>query len=194
MTLVAACGSSSRTTSTFDGPAYAGPAFKNMLVIGIADSYNSRATYERTLAQEISEGGTNATAYYTLAEMDDPIDRDSIENLVNEHGFDSVLITRVLNSDGTSKLKVGSSSAKKVRKDGRPANLFRYDYEEINEPVTLSMELNVVISSEVFSAESRDRVWAVESDLSKQASVGVLIVDAVDVVSAQLRKDRIVAK
>ena len=56
------------------------------------------------------------------------------------------------------------------------------------------MELKVVISSEVFSAESRDRVWAIESDLSKQASVGVLIVDAVDVVSAQLRKDRIVAK
>jgi hypothetical protein len=194
MTFVAACGSTSKTTSTFEGPAYAGPAFSNMLVIGIADSYNSRATYERTLAQEISKGGTQATAYYTLTKMDDPIDREAVEKLVNDHGFDSVLITRVLNRDAEGKLKVGSSSAKKIRKDGRPANLFRYDYEEVNEPVTLSMELNVVISSEVFSTASTERVWAIESDLSKQASVGVLIVDAVDAVSAQLRKDRIVAK
>ena len=63
----------------------------------------------------------------------------SIEKLVEEHGFDSVLITRVLNRDAEGKLKVGSSSAKKIRKDGRPGNLFRYDYEEINEPVTPSL-------------------------------------------------------
>ena len=76
---LSACGASSRTISTLDGPAYAGPGFNNVLVLAIADSYNNRAIFERTLVSEISSGGTSATAHYKLTKKDDPIDRPVIE-------------------------------------------------------------------------------------------------------------------
>ena len=56
------------------------------------------------------------------------------------------------------------------------------------------MELNVVIGSELFSAESREKVWGIEADISDQASVGVLVIDASDVVASRLRKDGLIPK
>lgn len=191
---MAACSSPGRTVSTHQGPAYDGPAFRNILVIGVADSYENRATFERTLARDIATGGVSATAFYTLAGKDTPIDRPTIEKYVDENGYDAVLITRVLNRDIDSSVKAGSSGAKRIRKDGGIGNLFRYDYEELNEPVTLSMELNVVIASDLFSAATSESVWSIESDISDQASVGVIVVDASNVVAAQLRKDGLIPK
>ena len=136
---LAACGTTSRTSSTLDGPSYEGSGFTNILVLGVADSYNNRASYERTLVKEIESDSVAATAHYSVTKMGDEIDRESIEKLVNEGGFDAVLITRVLNRDFENKVKVGSSSTKVTRKNAdRVADLFRYEYEELNEPITLS--------------------------------------------------------
>ena len=189
-----ACSSPGRTVSTHEGPAYKGPAFTNILVIGVADSYSNRATFERTLAKDIATGGASATAFYTLVEMDTPIDRPTIERLVDEGGYDAVLITRVLNRDAVSTVKAGTSSTKKIRKDGSAANLFRYDYKELNEPATLTMALNVVIESKLFSAASKESVWSIEADISDQASAGVLVIDASDIVAKELRKDGLIPK
>ena len=192
---LAACGTTSRTSSTLEGPAYEGAGFSNILVLGIADSYNNRATFERTLVKEIESDTVAATAHYSLTKMGDEIDRASIEKLVNEGGFDAVLITRVLNREFDSKLKVGSSTTRVTRKDAdRVADLFRYDYQELNEPATLTMEINVVISSELFAADSTSRVWAIESDISDSVSVGVLVLDAAAIVARQLRRDNMLAE
>lgn len=194
MTIAACGGTTSRTTSTVDGSAYSGPGFSNLLVIAVADVYNNRAMFERTLSQEISGDSVAATPYYSLTKMDDPIDRPTIEKIVNEGGFDAVLITRVLNRDIDSSIKVGSSSAKKVRKDADGvADLFRYDYQELNEPMTLSMEFNVVISSELFSVATSDRVWGIESDIADSTSVGTLVLEAADIVARELRRDDMLA-
>jgi len=188
---LSACGSTSRTISTLDGPAYAGPEFTKVLVLAIADSYNSRALFERTLVSEISSSGTSATAHYTLTKMDDPIDRPAIENLVQKGGFDSILITRVLDSNVVSKEKTGSAATKVTLKDSA---LFRYDYEELNEPVTLELGINAVISSELFSANSGAKVWAIQSDIADETSIDVAVIDAAKIVAQRLRRDGLIAR
>lgn len=191
---LAACGSTSRTTSTLDGPAYRGAGFSNILVLGIADSYNNRAIFERTLVKEIESETVAATTHYSLTKMGDTIDRASIEGLVAEGGFDAVLITRVLNRQFESELKAGSASTKVTRKDSdRVVDLFRYDYEELNEPTTLTTEFNVIISSELFSANSSARVWAVESDISEETEIRLLVLDAATIVAKRLRRDGMLA-
>ena len=146
------------------------------------------------MAQEISESGAQATALYTLVDKDTPIDRATVEKVVDEGDFDAILITRALNRDFKTKAKTGSPTAQAVPKGGSAANLFRYDYKELNEPATLSMELNIVIGSELFSAESREKVWSIEADISDQASVGVLVIDASNVIASRLRKDGLIPK
>ena len=189
--ILAACGSTSSTISTLDGPAYAGPGFANMLVIAIADSYDNRATFERELAKKISSGDTSATAHYTLTKMGDPIDRPAIEKLVKDGAFDAVLITRVLDSEVVGREKTGSASTKVSRKSDA---FFRYDYEELNDPVTIALDVNVVISSELFSVASGEMVWAIKSKLSDKASVGMIVFDAADIVAKRLRRDGLVVR
>lgn len=193
LALLSACASSHRTTSTFDGPKYSGPGYTNILIIGVADSYNNRTTYERLLAQELSTGKTSATAYYTLADKNAPIDREAVAKIVDEGGFDAVLISRVINRGVTSKTKDGSAMTKVTRKEGKPVDLFRYNYEELNEPSTISMEVTIVMSSELYDAASRNRAWAIETDFARDASVGVIVVDAVGIVADRVRKDGLVA-
>ena len=188
---LSACGPSSRTISTFDGPVYAGPEFNNVLVLAIADSYNNRAIFERTLVSEISSSGTSATAHYTLTKMDDPIDRPAIEKIVQEGEFDAVLITRVLDSNFVSKEKTGSAATKVTLKDSA---LFRYDYEELNEPVTLELGINAVISSELFSATSGAKVWAIQSDIADETRIAIAVVDAAKLVAQRLRRDGLVTR
>ena len=191
---LAACSSTGHTVSTFEGPAYKGPAFRNLLVIGIAGSYDSRVMFERELATELRTGGIEATAIYTLVKMDTPIDRPTVEKILGEGDYDAVLVTRAVNTDVGSSVRTGTSTAKATRKDGSAANLFRYDYEEINEPDTLVLEMNVVIASEMFAAKSQERVWSIEADISDQSSVGVLIADASKIVASRLRKDGLIPK
>ena len=56
------------------------------------------------------------------------------------------------------------------------------------------MELNIVIGSELFSAASREKVWSIEADISDQASIGVLVIDASNVITSRLRKDGLIPK
>ncbi len=98
LTLVAfclsACGPSNSTRSTFDGPAFGGPAFGSVLVIGIAGDFNSRADFERMLAREIATGSTTATPYYTLVEVDAPIDLIDISTDAHDQAAIDVPPTR----------------------------------------------------------------------------------------------------
>ena len=56
------------------------------------------------------------------------------------------------------------------------------------------MALNVVIESKLFSAASKESVWSIEADISDQASAGVLVIDASDIVAKELRKDGLIPK
>ena len=188
----AACGPSNSTRSTFDGPDYSGPAFTRVLVVAVAGDYNNRADFERMLARELAANGTTATPYYTLVDMNAPIDRPSVKEQVQAGKFDSVLITQVVNRDVDSEIKAGSSATKTTRHEGGGVELFRYDYEELNEPATVSMDLNVVIDVEMFSVKSKGLVWAIESDLSHHESREELMLDAIDIVARELRRDGLV--
>ena len=194
LVLVSACSTPSRTVSTFDGPKYSGPDFEKVLVIGIADNYNNRAEFERLLASQIRLSGSGATAYYSLANKEDPIDRAAIEKIVADGGFDAVLITRVLNRDFESKTKTGAAEVKKSRKTGGAIDLFRYDYEELNKPVRQTVAVKIVISSELFATVSSGLVWAIEAEVANEGSNAALIDDAAKAVARGLRKDGLIPK
>lgn len=187
---VSAC--SSTSISSQQAEKYSGPGFENFLVIGVANDFEGRASFERKLVSELRSMGVNATALYVVAGGNTPIERNAIEALVEENGYDAVLISRVLNRETDTALKTGSTEAKAVRKDGRPINLFRYDYEELNEPPTLDFNTSVKLSTELFSADSSEKVWAIESDISSKDGLPSLVLEAVETVTQQLKKNKLV--
>ena len=129
-----------------------------------------------------------ATAYYIAVGGDKPIDRSTIENLAKSENFDAVLITKVLNRDSQTTVKTGSTETKTVRQDGA---LFRYDYQELNEPTTLNVAVAITISSELFDVSSGEKTWGMRAELAVEEFVSKIVDEAVSKISLQLKKDGI---
>ena len=191
--VASSCASGPRTVPSADSPKYSGPSVSKILVIGIADNYESRTRYERKLASDLRYAGTSASAYYVVAGGNKPIIRAAIEKSATDEGFDAVLISRVTNRDSDAKLKSGPAGAKATRRDGnKPLDLFRYDYEELNEPEVLDVNVNMTILSELFSLPVGDKIWSVETRLSKVKTLAEIIDATSAAVVERLQSDGLI--
>lgn len=190
--LLVACSAPTRTVSTVATASPEGVSFSNFLVIGVANDYEGRAMFERKLAAQLRSAGAEATTYYSIIGGNKPIDRASIEELVQNEGYDAVLISRVLNRDSDTSIKAGSAGAKAIRKDGRPINLFRYDYEELNEPMMLNIDLTVTLATELFETTDKEMIWSIESTISDKDMLEELVDEAVDTIIRRLNRDRLI--
>ena len=189
-----ACASSLSSVKTFEDPDYAGAAFNNVLVIGVAGSYESRARWERLMAARISARGTAATAYYSIVGRGQEITRDKVIDAVRDNDFDAVVVTRVKSQESDVTVKRGASTTTPSRMNERQADFFRYEYEILNNPDTINVESTVVLSTEFFAANDQKRIWAIDSTISDQENVAYLIEDAVDMIIGELSKDRLIGR
>lgn len=191
---VSACATTTGTVSTSGAARDDIAPFNNILVIGVANDYESRTRFERSLASELRASGTSATALFVAANGNKPIERAAIDELVKSNGYDAVLISKPLSRDTTTEMKAGSAGAEATRRDGGVLDLFRYDYEELNEPATWSVGLNVTISTELFAADNSRKIWAAETQVSSSESLEALINEASEKIVHGLRKDKLISK
>lgn len=189
-----ACATPTRTVLTTDASGHAGSTFSNFLVIGVANDYEGRAMFERKLVSALRRTGADATAHHVAAGGNKPIDREGVEELVAANGFDAVLISRVLNRESDAVLRSGSTGGKAIRKDGRPINLFRYEYEELNEPMILDIDLSVTLATELFETADKAMIWGIESTISDKDMIEDLIDEAVDTIVRRLKGDRLIGQ
>ncbi len=192
--LLAACAASTRIAKTYSDDAYANSSFSNFLVIGVAGNYNSRAQFERTVASGLSAEGASASAYYSVVQGNEPISRDAVLAAVQAGNFDAVLVTRVLDRQMDVAVKSGSAGAKATTIGGSPINFFRYNYEELNEPQSISLNTTVVLATELFSSADEKMIWAIESSSTDDAVVAVLIVYVAASIVGRLRRDGLIGR
>jgi hypothetical protein len=98
-----------------------------------------------------------------------------------------------LNRDIAAQSKTGSAATKSIRKSEGAMQLFRYDYEELNEPAILSVGVSVKLSSEVFDTDTGDLVWAIESNISKKDMTDRIVDEAVTIIVRRLQKDSLIS-
>lgn len=184
--LISACSTPAATKSTSAAGSETLNRIENILVVGVAQDYDGRARFERTLVSELKNRGLEASAYYQAVGGNKPIDRETIESLVKSDDFDAVLITRVVNRDTETSVKTGSAATKTVRKDNA---LFRYNYQELNEPETLNISLSLKISSQLFDASNGDVIWELETTISQKDMISEVVDEAVEKISRRLDRD-----
>jgi len=192
--LLAACAASTRVAKTYSDDAYANLSFSNFLVIGVAGNYNSRAQFERTVASGLRAEGASASAYYSVVQGNEPISRDAVLGAVQAGNFDAVLVTRVLDRQTDVDVKSGSAGAKATTIGGSAINFFRYNYEELNEPQSISLNTTVVLTTELFSSADEKMIWAIESSSTDDAVVAVLIDNVAASIVSSLRRDGLIGR
>jgi len=192
--LNAGCASTSTVSKVFEEPQYKNASFSNVLVIGVADDYDARAQFERQVVAGIRASGAGATAYYTVIGHNPAVTRSDVSNAIRSRNFDAVLMTRVKGQESSVSVKRGSSETKTTRRNENAFDLFRYDYEVLNEPDRVEVNTTVVLVTELYAAADEKKVWAIESSSFYKSDVSAIIDSEVDAIVSRLRRDRMIGR
>lgn len=189
---LAACGTATgpKVIKTLHLKDYNGVSFSNILVIGVASDYSARAQFERTVVAELRRAGTSATAYHKVLGHNPPLTRSDITSAVRARGFDAVLLTRVKGQVTKYTESQGAPVAKQSRRplNDQVFNVFRYDYEELNDPVEIRLTDKLNLVTELYAADSEEKVWAIET-VNSAEHMGLLIDKEAVALVRELKKD-----
>ena len=182
------------TSTTSAGPNLANASYSNFLVIGVAGDYNNRAYFERSVVSGIRAKGSSARAFHVVTPGNKPVTREAVRDAIESGGFDAVLVSRAIDTDTDLDVKSAATGTKVTRKDGGVLNLFRYDYEELDEPMSLELKTKVNIATELYSAASEQKVWSIDSVSSATENIGQMIEDAAENVVKRLDRDDLISR
>ena len=177
--LLSACSTTStKVTKILHDSDYRKTEYSNILVITVADNYNRRAQFERTVVSGIRQTGAQATAYYTVVGHNPPVSSSAIMNAVRARNFDAVVFTRVKGHSEDIVTKDATPAAQASVVGGNLFDLFRYDYEEYQEPENIRMSTNVVMVTQLYDPADQKNVWAIEINSSDRESTANIIESA----------------
>jgi hypothetical protein len=179
--MLSACSTSIKTVKTLDDPAYCDSRYHNFLVVGVAADYNNGAQFEGQLVSAIKVAGNNP-----------PVNRAQLESAIDVGGYDAVLLTRVADQHSKVDVKTGAPDTKVVRESGNVFDLFRYDYEELNDPETIEIDTDITIITELYETAGKNKIWAIESSSQSTDGAGILIDREVAAIMQQLKKDKLI--
>lgn len=196
LVLAAACAATpgSKINKVLQHPDYKEAGFRNVLVIAVADDYDARAQFERQVVSGIREIGAEATAYYTILGHNPPITSSGINNAVRSRHFDAVLMTRIEGQKHEVSVKGSAPDAKATHREGTVFDVFRYDYEELNEPDRVEINSSIVLVTELYAAAEQKKVWAIESTSFNYTDIYQLINSEAKTIVGRLKKDRMVGR
>lgn len=169
-------------------------SYANFLVVGVAGDYSNRAYFERSVVSGIRAEGASARAFHVVAGGNKPVTRESVKEAITAEGFDAVVVTRVLDTDTDMDVKDPVTGTKVTRKDGNLRNMFRYDYEELDQPLAIEINTKITFASELYDAASEEIVWSAESTGSRTDDIGMLIEETAEAVVKQLQRNDFVGK
>ena len=162
--------------------------FDNLVVIGVAGSWDSRAQFERDVVSGLRAEGVEAKPYSLVVGGGKAPTRDDVLATIDEHGFDAVVVTRVLDVKADTEVRDAATGTKVSRKESGFMKLFRYDYEEIGDPVDLTVNTQVEFVTDLYSAASEEIVWSSETKAPKSDNVATLIDASAKLLVRKLRR------
>ena len=160
---VTACTSAPQVTRTQEIPDNVDAPYHKILVITLFEAFDPRAYLEKEVVLKLAELGTDAVASTTMMNSRTPVTRATFLAMVDEIGADAVLVTQL-----------SSLHTKATVKDMRPEstwnirptyyyNVFSVELTEYVEPQGVELEHDLVLTTELFSVNQREGVWAIQS-------------------------------
>jgi hypothetical protein len=160
--------------------------FGNILIIGVAGDYESRAWFERDLAAAITDGQVTGSPYYTVVGRRPQLDRALILDAIRNREFDAVIFTRQKGQEQES-LAPG-------RPVGPAFDLFGYDYTELNRDLGIEESRAHTFITEVYDTATQKKVWAIEALSVRKKTAEELIAEQVITIATQLRTDGLLGR
>lgn len=185
LVLTAGCASSPSTATvirTLHNPDP--PRFNNVLIIGVAGDYASRAMFEADLARALSSDDINASPYYTVVGRRPQLARATIHDAIRVRGFDAVIFTRLKGQE--------QRELAPTRPVGPGFDLFGYDYTELNRDIGIREAQAITFITEVYDTATQRKIWAIETLSVDRPTATALIEEQVNTIARQLQQDGLI--
>jgi hypothetical protein len=187
--LMAACAGTQTETAE---PA-AKSHYQHFVVIGIAGDYEARAHFERRLVSHLRSAGASASTFHSLIGGNKPVTREDVLAMVAEHGFDSVLAVRRLDSDVELKVTKSRTEVDATPIGGRIVNLFRSDYTDYTTPGSVDLATKATLAIELYDAQTEAIVYSFDHQTRQETDLGLLIDETAAAIVKRIEREKLIA-
>ena len=190
--VLAACPPKTKLGASWKAPDYTKGRIEKILVVGIAATEKGRQTFENQFMTTFRNAGIDAVASHVLIPNVEKLTKEIVDAAVSGKGFDTVIVTRVIDIDLNYERSPGGYNAYPM---GYYNSLYGYygqawtvvrapDYVEYKE--VYSLETNV------YELASEKLVWTVQSQAVRKESAYESIKTFTAMILGRLKSDGIV--
>lgn len=197
--LLGGCGSGTQVTRVQDVPASADGPYQKILAIALFDSFDNRRELERAIEAELADRGVEVVPSTSKMDTRTPKTRKTFIAMAEEAGVDAVMVVHLASVDADFKVKTMNPQSTYNVRPTWYYNLWSVELTEYIEPKALEIDNRLVLATELYSARSRDLVWAIESRFEIVEGIDFLwdrkaFGEQAAVIARNLAKDGLVAK
>lgn len=196
---LAACAAVPKITRLQAQSEPAGTPYKNILVVGLFESFDGRRYFEKETVKALKASGTKAVAFTSLVDLRDPVNRETVIPVVEQLGADAVLVTQLTDLQTTGELKSRNPQSTRNIRPTYYYNVFSVELTEYVEPPAMQYHFDLALRADLFSVDSQKSVWAVASKTKDKSEVDgdrdySKIVDQATAIVHALEQDRLIAR
>jgi len=167
-------------------------AFENLLVVAVAGDEDRRQTLEDGIVRNVRNVGASASAGYSMFPSREGILLSDIETAAQGVDADGILLMRITQVETSAERAAGKEHLISTCRGGDLADYFLYDREVLKEPDSIRLAHTVVVVSELYDVQSRERIWVVQSTCVDRQNLAEALQDEADAIVRQLRRDRLI--
>jgi len=163
-------------------------SYNDLLIIGIAESEQSRRAYESYFITELEEHKIEAVASYTLIKSNEKMDRDTVVKAIDGLEIDAVLVTHMVAVDEETVYRPGNYGygygsvgyGGGYYGGGHYGGLYSY-YPHVNsyvhKPGYYTTHETYTLESNLYDVASEELIWSARTRTFSPESVDEVIVD-----------------
>jgi len=197
--ILAACSSGPQITRLQPLSESADAPYRNILVVSLFESFDARRYLDQEIVNQLSARGVKAVAMTSLTKSTTPVNRDTVVKLVERINADSVLVTQLTSLETSTKAKDANPQATYNFRPTYYYNVYSVELTEYTEPDYLEFEHTLALATDLFSAESQQKVWAIASESKIKESLEHYrdyskIVDEAEAIVHTMAQDKLIAR
>jgi hypothetical protein len=174
--------------------------YKNLLIIGVAESQQNRRAYESLFVEQLRAIGVEAEASYKIIKSDQKFDRATITKAIEGLGIDGVIVTHVLAIDEDEVYRPSTQYTTIYGGGyggGYYGGLYSY-YPHVNTYVTspgyYTTHKTFTIETNLYDVESEELIWSAHTRTFAPDSVDEVINDLTKLLIQDLQDKNLIKK
>ncbi len=190
LALITSC-ASTQLTNTWSDSSYNKKVSK-IMILGISSNASVKRNYEDTLARHLKAQGVQAVSANTILSSDDEDEKEKISAILEEKGFDSILVTRVISKEKEQRYVPGAPYAGQYGYYNGFGSYYDRAYPVANSPGYLVNDTIVVLETNVYETKDAKLIWAVTSETFNPDNIAKEIENLSKLLVSQLKKDSVI--